>query len=550
MSEAKLRFAALCRVSTEQQEKEGESLRLQKTEIENAVKHLGGIIVAEYGGQEHATPGYEKKEIDRLVRDAQKMPKLFDAVMVTNADRWSRDNQKSREGLDVFKEYNIQFFTGTTRHDLIKPETRLILGMFAEMGQFYAANQKQKSINARIHRAKRGIPTGGKVPYGRILDKNTKQLVVDIEKQAIVEQIANRYLAGEKMPELAEEFGMNHSNLHKILTKRCGDTWEMKFNVNDLRIHETVPMKMPRLLPEPIIQAILKKVQANKTYEHGKTKYLYLLSRMIFCKHCGYAMFGQRNHNGHQYYRHAHTKRTRKCESFKTFVRADVLEDMVMRHLFECFGNPRAVQKAIETATPNLQKLEEYRKRIEEIDKLLIKNKVSKDRILRFIAKDTISDSDAETQLLELKEKDIKLQTEKQQLQDNIGNSPSPDKIKTVSKTIAVQFRTSQLQMNTRKRLAAEQPFEEMTYEEKQALVKMVFSGKRPDGKRMGVDIEWDSNGWKFDIHGHLIDKEGLFVLSDARKEIFFGEGGGYSISRDRELCTKSTWHSQGKAPL
>jgi hypothetical protein len=31
-------------------------------------------------------------------------------------------------------------------------------------------------------------------------------------------EIAKRYLAGEKLPDLAEEFNMNHANLHKILT--------------------------------------------------------------------------------------------------------------------------------------------------------------------------------------------------------------------------------------------------------------------------------------------------------------------------------------------
>ena len=51
MTTKKLKFAALIRVSTEKQEKEGESLRTQKTEIENAMKQLGGIVAEWYGGQ-------------------------------------------------------------------------------------------------------------------------------------------------------------------------------------------------------------------------------------------------------------------------------------------------------------------------------------------------------------------------------------------------------------------------------------------------------------------------------------------------------------------
>src|SRR3954464_10781937 len=108
MAKTKIRFAALIRVSTEKQEKQGESLKTQTTDNTKSVEHLGGTIFKWYGGQEHATPGYEKKEVDRLIQDARN--KRFDAVIVTDADRWSRDNDKSKEGLEVFAANDIRFF--------------------------------------------------------------------------------------------------------------------------------------------------------------------------------------------------------------------------------------------------------------------------------------------------------------------------------------------------------------------------------------------------------------------------------------------------------
>src|SRR5262249_17190786 len=65
-----LRFAGLIRVSGEKQEKKGESLATQRASNARDVVDLGGTIVEVYGGQEHATPGWEKKEVDRLIRDA------------------------------------------------------------------------------------------------------------------------------------------------------------------------------------------------------------------------------------------------------------------------------------------------------------------------------------------------------------------------------------------------------------------------------------------------------------------------------------------------
>ena len=85
MADKPLRFAPLVRVSTEDQEKRGESLKVQQVQIEQAVKTLGGVLIPEpwrYSGQEHATAGFERKKFDELLRDARKG--LFDAVIVVD----------------------------------------------------------------------------------------------------------------------------------------------------------------------------------------------------------------------------------------------------------------------------------------------------------------------------------------------------------------------------------------------------------------------------------------------------------------------------------
>jgi hypothetical protein len=82
--------------------------------------------------------------------------------------------------------------------------------------------------------------------------------------------------------------------------------------------------------------------------------------------------------------------------------------------------------------------------------------------------------------------------------------------------------------------------YDKMSEDEKRALVELVFSGKTLDGKRMGVYIEWNEKGWKFNIHGHLIEEEGLIPLSDSRKKARFGdfEAAGH---KQKELVTKSS---------
>ncbi|MGB7548071.1 MAG: recombinase family protein, partial [Terracidiphilus sp.] len=419
-----LKFAALIRVSTEKQEKEGESLRTQRTEIGSAVEQLGGQNVKWFGGQEHATPGWEKTELDRLLADAQKQPKLFNAVIVSHADRWSRDNAKSHEGLEVFRKHSVRFFVGVTEYDLFSPEHCLFLGMSAEFGQFQARQQNLKSLKSRIHRAKTGVPTCGRLPYGRTKDSVTGSLVIDEDKQRIIQDAAKRYLAGERLPDLAREYKMNHANLHKILSKRCGTEWVQTFDSNKLNIHEVVMTEIPRLLPEETIKAIHERAEANRTYRRGPRGNRYLLSHVIFCAHCGYALFGQTNRNGNQFYRHCHTERTRPCNGpeFKSWVKAEEIEDAVIRELFGCFGNPQAVKRAIEAATPNLAKIKEDQERVTKLRKMLERVKSNRARTLGLRDKELISEEVETNRLKELKAEEDRYLEEWNRLNNNLQN--------------------------------------------------------------------------------------------------------------------------------
>jgi len=195
-----LKFAPLIRVSTEKQEQKGNSLSTQKTCLEESIgisgrnaseyaesiKSLNGTIYKWYAGQESATPESERKILAQLMDDAKS--RSFDAVMVADISRWSRDNEKSKQYLKILKENEIKFFIGTTDYDLDDPEHSLILGMGAEIGEFFAKQQAWKSIINRIARAEKGIPTGGKLPHGRSYDKKTGQWIVDENKkrQAVV----------------------------------------------------------------------------------------------------------------------------------------------------------------------------------------------------------------------------------------------------------------------------------------------------------------------------------------------------------------------------
>jgi site-specific DNA recombinase len=506
--ETGLRFASLVRVSTEQQERQGESLAVQRDGNIRDVAYLGGRIVAWYGGQEHATPGWETTEVDRLLVDAAK--DQWDAVIVRYADRWSRDNAKSADGLDVLKRNRRRFFVSTTEYDLFKPENEFFLSMSAVIGQFQASNQKKKSIETRIARAQKGMPATGKLPFGRTFDRSKpegQQWGIDETKRQMVTEVAARYLIGESLQKLAKEKGVNHSNLHKVLTRCSGDIWQQEFRSDALNVHEVVPTRVPRLLPEEVITAVKRRVAANKTYTHRTPKHPYLLNRVTFCADCGYALFAQTNSNGKRYYRHAKlSARDRKCAGPKSFwVNANDLEDAVMRDLFSTFGNAAAVQRAVEAATPNPDRVSELRQRRDAIEGDMAKVAAATERVISAIASGTLTESEAKAQMTKQRERETALKEEQNRLDAELANLPDPEVVKAAARRVSAAFNEFKAKHGhealdginyTSSRMWAfkatvNHDYTGLSYEDAKALVEMVFGAKTPDGRRMGVYVEW-----------------------------------------------------------
>ena len=217
-------------------------------------------------------------------------------------------------------------------------------------------------------------------------------------------------------------------------------------------------------------------------------------------------MFGQNNESGRRYYRHAHKKRDRKCDKPVTYVPAEELERAVMAELFEAFGNPKGVERAIQKAIPNLDKINKLRERIGRIDDEVESIAKGRERLIARLAKDTIDEAEADRQLIKSKDRRDRLQEERTRLTEGLNGIPDPAQIKKHGKAMSAS-------MQALIRAHRHAPLEEMSYEDRRALVEQVFSGTGLDGRRLGVYVEPGQGSpkrFRFTIHGHLIEREGL----------------------------------------
>lgn len=201
-------------------------------------------------------------------------------------------------------------------------------------GQFFAHNQVKKSVTNRANRAKRGRPACGRPPFGRTFDKATESWGIDPVKQAFIARVAEHYLAGESLRDIAKEAGVNYPNLHKTLLHRCGGVWAQSFKCPDINVDVETVTAVPRLLGEETVLALAERTHANKIYKHGCLRHAYPLSRMVFCAECGYAMDGQfAAVCGRRYHRHTYAETLRPCPlpHPRGTARADGLEAAVVR---------------------------------------------------------------------------------------------------------------------------------------------------------------------------------------------------------------------------
>ena len=517
-----LRFAPLVRVSTESQERQGESLRTQRQQITQYVQALGGVIPDrcwDYSGQEHATPGQERAKLDKLLADAGKG--LFDAVIVCDASRWSRDNGKSKAGLEVLRQHGIRFFVGPMEYDLHAPEHTLFLGMATEINEFHARQQSLKSLQNRIERARRGLPSCGKLPFGRTFNRKKQIWGLDAEKVKEIQWAADQYLNGRGLPEIANALGINAPNLWKTLNHRAGDTWEQRFQSKELNIDETVTVTIPRLLPQETIDAIHERARGNKTYCHGEIKHRYLLARMVFCSECCYAMFGQTNHGNRRYYRHPRN-RANPCDH-SLWVGAEELEEAVLTHLFSMFGDVAAMEQAITRAIPDTTKVAALRDQKDGLDAKLTAVQREKTNLIRAIAKGTLTDTEAGATMAELRERETMISSEVDKIALQLDNLPDPKQIKR---------RASLVQNVIRDIYSDLGHLPKMEYEKKRALVQRAFAGKDSEGKRLGVYVKKTEEGWTYSIRGLLMEpREGMLPMGadEANELIEFTENSKFA---------------------
>jgi DNA invertase Pin-like site-specific DNA recombinase len=545
----KIRFAPLIRVSSERQERQGESLHTQRKQLESAIAALNGTVYEWYAGQEHATPENERQILERLMQDAK--AHKFDAIMVADATRWSRDNGKSKDYLEILRKNSIRFFVRNEEMNLFYPLHIFILGMSVEVGEFFGREQAYKSIINRIERAKKGYPSSGHLPYGRTFDKETSMWSIIPNLKVQVEEMAHLYLyENATFEQLSRKYKIQGTYIHKILTKRSGDMWEQHFENKNCGIKETVETTVPRLLPDHIIEAIKAKCQSRKIIDHGSYKHQYLLARFIYDAETGYALTGTPAGSRNLYYR------TYKPGTPQYQVRANLIENAIQDAVFEALSDNSTLYRYVfdgeemkDMEGDLLKKRAKYQKDLAtQTTKLsnyadAIGNYEGKS-IQTFLKSLEVKISEAERKINELESTIALIDAQLQSL-------PTKHDIQTARVKLRQDLQKS-IEMSAFQTGAT---FRSLPFEDRRALLKLLFAGKDAYGKRYGIYVTMQEKNQRYsfvaygrlgNVQGHLTNDEYVSDASDMYKSK--DEEATESLSdiiknvdiTDKSICTSS----------
>jgi len=538
----KLRCCPIIRVSGEAQEKRKSSLELQTKNIKLYVESMGGIIPKDcwkYSGQEHSTPGFERKKFDQMLKDSSK--DKFDCVIIDDMSRWSREVVKSVQAFEVLRNNGIRFFIRQAEQDLFEPESDVVRKMTTVMHEFSAMQNILKSINVRIEKAKKGHPASGYKPVGRLFDKKTKVWSVDDEVQNKMIWAAESYIDGMPIDEVVKQVsGFNSGRLlRNALVKNSGDSYTQKINVAKFNIDFEVETKIPRLLEDTLIEAVKERARENKKYNGGANKREYLFSNIIYCGNCGEPLSGHSARPEHRdkayryYYKKGH-------ECYRT-INADMIEESIMVHVYSAFGDIESIEKSLDmVGAPSKNKRDALQTELKTIKKELDKINDGKEKILKQIMEGHLSGSDVKKWMDKLKLQESRKIDRQKNIKMKLKSIPTIEENETKKQLL------KQISMDVFK---SESHFKDMSFDDKQKMLRALFNGSDADGRQYGIYLKRDNDQWTYEIYGNLnlIDNTGSLPMPESLKKHLMGMENDVSTNvthNGNEPTSNSLWIS------
>jgi DNA invertase Pin-like site-specific DNA recombinase len=207
-----------CRVSTEDQAKEGVSLDNQKSKIVAycQLKDLDLSEIVEDAGI--SAKNLKRPGVQRVLNLARK--KQVDAIVVYKLDRIFRSTTDALETTKLFEKWGVSFHSIEETLDTQSAMGRFFFTLTAALAEMERRIIGERTKAALSHKRSRNEKTGGDVPYGYDLTPAGILIENDAE-QKVIETIRRLHRDGYSLRRICRELEREEN-----LTKRGNPIWQ------------------------------------------------------------------------------------------------------------------------------------------------------------------------------------------------------------------------------------------------------------------------------------------------------------------------------------
>ena len=299
------RVALYCRVSTEEQVLNGESLKTQEDALKQYAIKNNYEIVDSYIDKGFSGTNLKRPNLQRLLEDVK--DNKIDLVLITKLDRWGRGVGNYYKVNDILEKHNVNWKTIFEDYDTSTTTGKLMVNIMLAIAENEARVTidrikvvfKNKAENKQVI---------GRLPFGyKTVDKRA---VIDEEAAEIVRFAFKTFLQttslGKTVLMLRDKKRITYQGL-KVWFKSFFYIGKYVSKTNGIVINEYCP----RIIDDETFLKVNEMLRKNTSFSLGKPVSTYLFTSLVKCKKCN------NSYNG--YFKKLQSKSGQKKLSYRCY---------------------------------------------------------------------------------------------------------------------------------------------------------------------------------------------------------------------------------------
>jgi site-specific DNA recombinase len=325
-------------------------------------------IVKIYTDEGESARSDKRPAFQRMIEDAKKKPLMFEAILIYNQSRFSRNVLDVLTYKNLLRNNGVSVVSVTEPFDEESPQGKLINGIISVINEFYSSNLAKETMRGQRENAKQGFWNGGTPPIGYKVKKikrgNAEKSTFEIDEryENVVKDIFDMFLKGNGIKKIAvtlNDMGLRtpRGNLWRPSTVRSilinkAYTGTLVWNKYDKKNRNkkykardkwvVVEDAYPKIIEPEVFEQIQNIMEKNKMYNPKSIGRPHVMSGLLKCGICGsnYTFCKASKRRGNKFYESGYYRCSTRnnigvgaCDNIS--LRAEEVEEAVLHSLKE-----------------------------------------------------------------------------------------------------------------------------------------------------------------------------------------------------------------------